>query len=473
VSPDVRRALTIGAYAVLGGALVFTRFVGLGRSFWLDEIVTVEVFIRAGPSEILAGPYIPNNHELFSMLGWITTSLVGESEIALRLLSVVPFVAAVALVTAWLHSRIHVLAGLVFLFLATASPLLLDITRQARGYGLAFAAMSVMVVCALELRRAPSTWLIAGLCVAGAVGTCTLPIFGLAFVALAAVLLVDPALRLRAALGAGVVSLACAAWYAPHVDDLMESSRQAYGVEIDIGWLATSPIDQILVPSLIWIDGVVLFPGLLWVPVVVAALVLMGASPLLRDRHEALVLCSAPVVAVLFLWITDTRAVPRFLSFLLVPLLMLLASGIASIFRQLGRRRPPLARVVVSVVVLVLVAVGFATTGADVVRLPREDHKNAAAAIASSEYAAAPVYDRQIHPRTLEYYLRRQVVPAASPGWLQKACDASEPVAIVVQPWVLTPAPVPCENRPGVRRYRFEQYTRGNEIVVWLVPPAS
>jgi hypothetical protein len=33
-----------------------------------------------------------------------------------------------------------------------------------------------------------------------------------------------------------------------------------------------------------------------------------------------------------------------------------------------------------------------------------------------------------------------------------------------------SPARVPCEDRPGVRRYRFEQCTRGNEIVVWLIP---
>ena len=42
------------------------------------------------------------------------------------------------------------LSGILFLFLATVSPLLLDITRLARGYGLAFLAMSVLVVAALE-----------------------------------------------------------------------------------------------------------------------------------------------------------------------------------------------------------------------------------------------------------------------------------------------------------------------------------
>ncbi len=127
------RAAPIAAYSILGLALVASRTVGLDHSFWTDEIMAVEDFIREGPRTILSGPNL--SHELFGILAWLTSSLVGESEIALRLLSVVPFVGGVVLVTAWLHMRFGPLAGVLFLFLATVSPLLLDITRQARGYG--------------------------------------------------------------------------------------------------------------------------------------------------------------------------------------------------------------------------------------------------------------------------------------------------------------------------------------------------
>ena len=195
------RAITLGAYAFLGAALVFTRIFGINRSYWLDEIMTVEDFVRAGPREILAGHYIPNNHQLFSFLAWVASSTIGESEWALRLLSALPFIAGVALVTAWLHARVDAASGILFLFLATVSPLLLDITRQARGYGLAFAAMSVMVVCALELRDRKDTRLIVGLCAAGVLGTCTLPNVGVAFVAIVTVLLTRPQLRIRALVG--------------------------------------------------------------------------------------------------------------------------------------------------------------------------------------------------------------------------------------------------------------------------------
>ena len=146
----------------------------------------------AGRSEILAGPYIPNNHELFSLLAWATASVFGESEAVLRLPSVLPFIAGVALVTWWLHVRLGALSGLLFLFLATVSPLLLDITRQARGYGLAFLAMSVLVVCALELRDREDTRLVDRALCGGVVGTCTLPHFGVAFLAIGAVLLRGP-----------------------------------------------------------------------------------------------------------------------------------------------------------------------------------------------------------------------------------------------------------------------------------------
>ena len=147
---------------VCGSSALPTRFsgrlsaghgsLGLDHSFWHDEILDVEEFVREGPGRILAGPDL--NHELFTLLGWATSSVVGESELALRLWSVVPFVAGVALVTVWLHRRFGALSGLLFLFLATVSPLLLDITRQARGYGLAFLAMSV-VSSVLSRRSAP------------------------------------------------------------------------------------------------------------------------------------------------------------------------------------------------------------------------------------------------------------------------------------------------------------------------------
>ncbi|HEU0248559.1 MAG TPA: hypothetical protein VFR38_15895, partial [Gaiellaceae bacterium] len=190
-----RRLLIQASYTTLGLALVGTRVIGLGQSYWHDEVVAVDEFIRAGPREILAGPAL--SHEFFGLLAWATSGVVGESEIALRLWSAVPFIAGVALVTAWLHRRGTPIAGVLFLFFATVSPLLLDITRQARGYGLAFLAMSIVVVAGLEAGRSGKNWTIVGFCAGGLIGTWTLPQFGIAFVATGAVLLADRELRRR------------------------------------------------------------------------------------------------------------------------------------------------------------------------------------------------------------------------------------------------------------------------------------
>ncbi|HEU0246202.1 MAG TPA: hypothetical protein VFR38_03880, partial [Gaiellaceae bacterium] len=99
--PDGRGATAIvtGSYLVLGSLLCWSRFVGLNHGYSSDELMTVRGYVRAGPHEILIGHYIPNNHELFSLLGWATTAVFGESEVALRLWSAIPFVAGVIIVT--------------------------------------------------------------------------------------------------------------------------------------------------------------------------------------------------------------------------------------------------------------------------------------------------------------------------------------------------------------------------------------
>ena len=146
------------------------------------------------------------------------------------------------------------LAAILFLSFATLSPLLLDITRLARGYGLAFLAMSVMMVAALEAERNGHTTALVMFWVAGVLGTWTLPHFAVAFFVTGAVLLLRPDLRSRCLAG-GVLSLAAVAvWYAPHVDDIVNSSSQEYGTPIRSQWLISAPFDQILSPAFTDLD---------------------------------------------------------------------------------------------------------------------------------------------------------------------------------------------------------------------------
>ena len=404
------------------------------------------------------------------MLGWATASTVGESEIALRLWSVVPFILGVALVTIWLDRELGHLTGIVFLFLATLSPLLLDISRQARGYGLAFLAMAVLVIAGIEATRRSELWPGIAACVAGFVGTATLPVFGVAFFAISVVLLANPKARRTLAFGLPATVIAIAAWYAPHVDDLLHSSRQAYGVPIEPWWLVTAPVDQILLPALIWIDGVVLFPGLVWIPTVAIAVILMSTSPLLRGRMPASILIIGPVATIAALFVTDTRAVPRFLSFLLVPLFMLIASGTAAIFERLPTR-PTVFRSLVAAVLLAVLAGSFVARWLDVVRLPREAHKDAVSAIRARGWSTAPVFAYVVHPLDLAFYLGRAPAAGRRPEFARVACSRHERIVIVVQQWAIPNATFPCitHTTPEIE---VRQYTRGRRIRAWLVPPS-
>ncbi len=456
------------AYVVLGAALLWSRLWDLGHSFWTDEIFMVEHYVRTGPREILAGSDL--SHELLAILAWATTSVAGESEIALRLLSAVPFVVGVALVTAWLHVRIGPLPGVLFLFLATVSPLLLDITRQARGYGLAFLGMAIVVLAALEASRAGRTWAIVAMCIGGIVGTWTLPQFGIAFLATGAVLLADRSVRRPTVIGLGLSLAVIAAWYAPHLGEIRSASEIEDGVQIGFPWVVTAPLDQILLPALLWIDGTALVAGLVWLPLVVLATVVAAASPLIRDPASAFIVCSGPVATVGVLWIAQAYVIPRYLSYLVVPLFILVATGATTILSRVSSRQAAV-RTILCLAVITVLAVRFAVLAPDVVGLPREAHRDAADVIAAQD-RTTKVLAYMRNPQDLAFYLERPVEDLEGRDVGAIVCSQRSAVFYVLQPFALEDAPVHCLEHEGVEYHRFRQYTRGDEMNVWYVPPA-
>ncbi len=447
--------------------LVVTRLVGLDGSLWHDEVIAVVGFIRSGPGEILAGSDL--SHELFGVLAWATSSVIGESEVALRLWSVLPFLLGVAVVTTWLHARLGAIAGILFLVLATASPLLLDISRQARGYGLAFLAMGVLLVAALEASRSSRRWPIAAFCVAGIVGTFTLPQFGIAFVATGVVLIADRRLRPRAALGIGISLVAIGAWYAPHLGEVRGASRIEDGVQISTLELVVAPFHHVLIPALLWIDGKVVVASVVWLPLVLLAAVVMASSPLLRDRRLAALLCSGVVATLVVLWLAQAYVIPRYLSFLLVPLFMLLASGMAAILGRLVTR-PQIGRTLACAALLGLVAFTFLSVVPDVLRYPREAPKDAARFVEGETLTTTPVLVYVRNPEGLDYYLDRPIRELDSTTVDARVCESDEPIAFVMQPFGIPDVDISCLDRAGTRRFRARQYARGGEMNVWLVP---
>lgn len=464
------RVVIAASYALLGATLLVSRLVGLGQSLWQDEIIFVNGFLRQGLGHIVAGPDL--SHELYGVLTWTTWQVVPDSEIALRLWSAVPFVVGVVAVTLWLHTRLAPLVGLLYLFLATVSPLLLDITRQARGYGLAYFAMSVVIVAALEARRTGRAhWLVA-MYAAGVVGTWTLPQFGIAFLAVSLVLLIERDLRRPAVVGFVASVVAVFAWYAPHLRQVQESSQIESGFRIDTTWLLTAPFDHILTPALLWIEGTYVISGVIWLPLVLLVAVVIASSPFLRERGPGLILCTGPVATIVVLWITQAYIVPRYLSYLLVPIFTLMASGAASILGRISTRPAPV-RTVVCLVGIVALAAHFAVAAPDVVRLPREANRDAAEVIEGLSPSTTPVLAYLHWPADLEFYLDRPVRALDRSDVVARVCSQRTPVVYVHQPFALREIEVPCLTRPGTEHHRLRQYTRGNEIDVWFIPPAA
>jgi len=213
-------------------------------------------------------------------------------------------------------------------------------------------------------------------------------------------------------------------------------------------------------------------PGLGSLALVAALALLIGSSPLVRTRDSALVLGAGVVATVVTLWLTRTNVAPRFFSFLLVPLLIALASGIAAILAHGAKTRHVSVRSVIAVVSLGVVALISAQYVGKIPRLPRESIRDVGETIRTVAPLSSPVFAYVPYPRDLEFYLGRPVEVLRQPNELRQVCQAEHEVVFVSQPWLLPPATAPCTQRQGARHIRFRQYARGEEVNVWFIPPA-
>jgi hypothetical protein len=329
--------------------------------------------------------------------------------------------------------------------------------------------MAVMIVAALETQRTGESRSLLPFFAAGLLGSLTLPNFGIAFLATALALAISPALTRRVAYGIVGSALVVSMWYAPHAHDLVESSRQENGAPIAWFGLLGSPIDHVLVPAVLWFGDTFLEAGVARFIVVVLAAVLLLSSPLLRTRDTALILCSGTAATLLFVWATRLYLAPRFVSYLLVPLFILLATGMAHALEWHGRR--PRLRALVAMIAIGLAVGAFAGAAAQLLRVPAEAWKEASARIEASAPPGAPVLAFVSRPHGLRYYLSRPVTTLRRPDVVSAVCAADEDVVYVFNAYETEPVSVPCLSRPGGRYFRLRQHSYGGEIEIWMVPP--
>jgi hypothetical protein len=311
-------------------------------------------------------------------------------------------------------------------------------------------------------------WPVAAVALGGVLGVSTLPHFAVAFGAVVAALLALGVQRTRVALAFVLVAAASLAWYAPHVDDVFASTQDLYAVQLESSWILTASIDQTLVPAARLLGDAYLFPNLASLAFVALFAVVMWASPLLRDRATAAVLCMPVVATIAVFWVASAHAAPRFFSFLLVPLFVLVATGAAT---ALGRAFEPRRGIptVCTAALLAIFAAGSVPFLARIPTEPREAMREVARAI--DELGMPMVHAYVAFPQDLEFHLGREVVPARTQAALARACAEPGEVVVVTQIWMLEPLRPECAGRQGARRVRFEQYARGEAIDLWILPP--
>jgi hypothetical protein len=463
------RALVLGAFSVLGAGLLWSRLVGLNQSLWHDEIYTVVHYVRPGPREIF-GDYVPNDHMLFNVLTWATSSALGHSEVVYRLWSVLPFLAGVLLVARWLQRLEGLIAAGIYALLVTESPLLLDWSRQARGYGLAFFAMSLLTVAACQALETGARAQLLLVCAAGVIGTWDLPVFGLAFASVSLVLLSQKPLRTHLLPWLSVSVVAVGLWYAPVAGQIASSSHQEYGYRLPWHGLFTNPFAELLAPSLIP-NGSIGHRGLV-AAIVFGPLLVIGLRSFLRaSRTMVAALVSGVLGTYVVLWLARLYVETRFLSYLLVPILVLIAVGASRLVRALPASRP-LVRLAGTALIaggVVWLGAVFVTSGLLATRYPFEAYKGAAAAVEKLPPNAVVVANLP-HPDDLRYYLDRPIVTLPAGRLEHAVCRPTRTGLIYVEQPFRTPhIDLSCLRRVGATRERLVQYTRGDRIDVWFV----
>jgi hypothetical protein len=159
---------TLVVCAVVGFGL---RVCVISQPIRYDEAVTFLGVCEEGLDEVLSNYNQPNNHILHSLLAWISTRILGDSLIAIRLPALIAGLLVIP-VTFVLGLRLYGrTAACIAAALVATDPQLIEYSANARGYSLMTCLFLLIAVC-LTKRRYTST----GVVVLSALGLYTSPV---------------------------------------------------------------------------------------------------------------------------------------------------------------------------------------------------------------------------------------------------------------------------------------------------------
>ncbi|MBA3421578.1 MAG: hypothetical protein H0U12_06740 [Thermoleophilaceae bacterium] len=507
---------------VLAALLFWTRLVGLDESLWWDEIYAVVTAINVGPSGIWFGTYQPNNHVLFNLLTWATAVMLGPSEPVYRVWSVLPALGAAALLTAWAWRRLGRLTAVFVLFLVTTAPIYVDLTRQARGYGLMALAAVGLLVTADRLIAAGSKddaglarpiggeraqrrrWVAYG--AAGMLGLYTHVGFVFGFLTQTLVLLLRRSLLRAAIVTVVAAGILCLAFYAPLLGQMASNLSYNYGgkprtedkkqahapgpgqgnkeARPPLEWHSTvtgaaslaAPVVEVVARGKYDESCTVrCYSGkrlLLVLPVLLAAGI--GGWSLWRfGRRWLLALLAIPPTATFFvLTVPQGFVANRFVSFTLVHILVLMAIGLSAALAwawSFQRARPVVAPLGLLLALFALFQ--FTVAAMRWIKIPKEDMKRAAAIVEQS--GARPIVTNSKYLLGWRYYLKPEDVTRLAPARLESMfCNENGGFGFIDHPLMTQMVNTSCLAGRGTR-IRVPQRSRGKHIDVWLVPPRS
>ena len=139
-------------YALVVALALALRVVGLDKGWWVDEVATIGMTLPELAGGLL--DTIPfDSPPAYNLLlrAW---SLLGESEVWLRLLSVILGVSTIVVFVHWLSVESPLAALLGGLYLAT-SPFVLRYSQELRNYALLLLATALTCLCACRLAEHP------------------------------------------------------------------------------------------------------------------------------------------------------------------------------------------------------------------------------------------------------------------------------------------------------------------------------
>jgi hypothetical protein len=469
------KKVTLGVAGATVVLLLWSRLAQLDASLWHDEAYTVLNYVNGGPREIFFGDYRANNHVLFSLLTWATTGIVGHFDAAYRLWSVIPALGAVALVAWWTWRRLSPVAAAAVVVLATMSPLHFTLAPQARGYGLTLFAAAGMLVAA---DRASERGRVADVVLFGVfalVGTWTYPLFVLAVVFQAAVLAIQRDLRRPVLATCGVAAAGTLLFYWPMLGRIVEQAPQRHSEQLPWYGPVSGPFNDLARPML-----TVLFPervDLLTSHSFVAATYVLFAALGVRWlwRHEQRALLAHLVVPVVGTYLTLTVArfylKPRFTSFLLFYVIVLLSLGVVELWHVM--RHVSVVRPLIWAAIAAVVLVGSKDVIAQTriqAEVPYENFKFVSQIV--NESGIDRVMTNSRASTGLQYYLgsERLKVEDKDKGTLVRSfCYDLGPFIFVDHNGFGSPDPnLTCLRLRGAARVHVHQQARGS-MDVWLV----